>query len=81
MEIDTINNLLLSEPTLNSYQDKIKINYDSVPVPKDLDELVTILREIFSNNDVDVNYVKKVMANYKSNRKDWSQYAKYDPHR
>ena len=58
-----------------------KLNTEQIPVPKDLKELVSILREVFSHDYVNVDYVKQVMENYKSNAKDWRQYAKYDPHK
>lgn len=58
-----------------------KLDFDNVPVPTDLNELVSMLREIFSNELVNVEYVRQLITNYKSNPKDWRQYAKYDPHR
>lgn len=58
-----------------------KLDFKNVPVPKDLNELVDMLREIFSNELVNVEYVSQLVSNYKSNPKDWRQYAKYDPHR
>lgn len=51
----------------------------NVPVPRDLDDLVKILRETFSNNCVNIEYVTKLLSNYKSNPQEWSKYAKYDP--
>lgn len=58
-----------------------KLDLNNVPVPKDLNELVAHLRDVFSNNDVDVDYVKTLIGNYKSNPKDWRNYIKYDPHK
>lgn len=58
-----------------------KLDFDNVPVPADLNELVSMLRQIFTNDLVNVEYVTKLIANYKSNPKDWRQYAKYDPHK
>lgn len=60
---------------------EMKFNADQVPVPKDLKELVSNLKEVFSHDYVNVEYVTKLMENYKSNAKDWRQYAKYDPHK
>merc|ERR1739836_153337 len=58
-----------------------KIDFNKIPVPKDLKELISILREIFSNNEVNVDYVTQILNNYKSNPRDWKKYAKYDPHK
>lgn len=58
-----------------------KLDFDNIPVPADLDELIAMLRQIFSNELVNVEYVRQLIANYKSNPKDWRQYAKYDPHK
>lgn len=58
-----------------------KHDLDSVPVPKDLPDLVRILHEVFSHDFVNVEYVTKLMQNYRSNVRDWRQYAKYDPHK
>ena len=54
---------------------------DNIPVPKDLKELVSMLGDIFARDTVDVDYVKELMSKYKSNPRDWRQYAKYDPHK
>lgn len=58
-----------------------KLDFNNVPVPNDLSELIAMLREIFSNELVNVEYVAKLITNYRSNPKDWRQYAKYDPHK
>lgn len=50
---------------------------NNVPVPKDLKELVQMLRKAFADDQVDVNYVKKLMENYKSNPDDWMQFSTY----
>ncbi len=49
--------------------------------PKDLDELVRELHNIFEKERVNVEYVKALLSSYRSNPKDWKQYAKFDPHR
>lgn len=58
-----------------------KLDFTNIPVPKDLNELVLMLREVFSHEFVNVEYTTKLIENYKSNPKDWRQYAKYDPHK
>ena len=58
-----------------------KLDLDNVPEPKNLEELVKILRDVFASDVVNVDYVVKLMQNYKSNPKDWRHYAKYDPHK
>lgn len=62
-------------------QHQSKLDFDNVPVPKDLNELVDLLREVFSKDLVNVEYVTKLLENYRSNPKDWRKYAKYDPHK
>ena len=64
---------------ISEHQAKLDLN--NVPVPSDLNELISMLREIFASEFVNVEYVSKLITNYKSNPKDWRQYAKYDPHR
>jgi cysteine dioxygenase len=54
---------------------------ENVPVPADLTELIKLLHETFAHDSVNVDYVMKLLENYKSNEKDWRQYAKYDPHK
>lgn len=60
---------------------EMKISMEQVPVPKDLKELVALLRQVFEHDFVNVDYVNKLIENYKSNPKDWRHYAKYDPHK
>ena len=58
-----------------------KLDFNNIPVPKDMSELVTHLRQIFSSDTVNVDYVTQLLQNYKSKPKDWRKYAKYDPHK
>ena len=58
-----------------------KLDINSVPVAKDLKELVTYIHQVFANDSVNIDYVVKLLENYTSNPKDWRQYAKYDPHK
>ncbi len=58
-----------------------KVDFDNVPVPKNMTELIAHLQKIFSSDTVNVDYVTKLLQNYKSNPKDWRKYAKYDPHK
>jgi cysteine dioxygenase len=57
-----------------------------VPVPKDLDDLVRLLRlELgehgLDSKEIDVNRIQQIMANYKSCDEDWQKYAMFDPYR
>jgi len=52
-----------------------------VPVIESLEQLTEHLREVFASDKVNVDYVKAVLAAYKSNPKDWKAYAKFDKHR
>jgi len=44
-----------------------------------LTDLIHRLREIFSSDRVNVEYVSELLASYKSNPAEWKQYAKFDP--
>ena len=52
-----------------------------VPVISGLNELIEHLREVFQSDCVNIDYVRALLAAYKSNPKDWKQYAIFDPHR
>jgi hypothetical protein len=56
-----------------------KFDLNNVPKSKTLDELVEHLHRVFSNDSINVEYVKELLRNYESNPKDWAKYAKYDP--
>jgi hypothetical protein len=60
---------------------KSKFVADEAPIPKDLKELIDLLHEAFESDSANVDYIKKILSNYKSNPKDWRQYAKYDPYK
>jgi hypothetical protein len=61
--------------------DAYKLDAENAPVPKDLSQLCQILHRVFAQDTVNVEYVKRIIENYKSNPKDWRKYAKYDPHK
>jgi len=52
-----------------------------VPVINALSDLVEHLRDVFQSDCVNVDYVRALLATYKSNPKDWKQYAIFDPYR
>lgn len=52
-----------------------------VPVIHNLAELTEELSKVFSSDKVNVDYVKALLASYKSNPADWKQYAKFDQYR
>jgi len=52
-----------------------------VPVLDSMDDLVRQLRVVFQSDSVNVDYVRALLAAYKSNPKDWKQYAVFDPYR
>lgn len=54
---------------------------NNVPVPIDLNNLIEHLHKVFSYDTVNIDYVKRLLENYKSNQKDWKQFAKYDPYK
>jgi len=53
----------------------------TITAPANLQDLIQQLHTIFAHDDISVEYVQKLMAEYISNRNDWKQFAKWDPHR
>lgn len=53
----------------------------SAPRAANLAELIALVDEIFSEDTVNVDYVRALMAGYRSNPADWREFAKFDPHR
>jgi cysteine dioxygenase len=60
----------------NAYADEKR-----VPVIGSLQDLIEHLRQVFESDKVNVDYVKAVLAAYKSNPKDWKKFAKFDKNR
>jgi len=56
-------------------------NEKLVVPPRNLDELISELRDIFSQDRVNIEYVQALLESYKSNPKDWKRFAKFDQHR
>jgi hypothetical protein len=56
-----------------------KYDFENTPIARNLDELVSIIRDVFSREIVDIDFVKKILENYKSNPQDWNEYVKYNP--
>lgn len=65
--------------SMQSYE--TKLDFENVPVPKDLKELCEMLHKVFAMEAVNIEYAQRIIENYKSNPKDWRKYAKYDPHK
>lgn len=53
----------------------------TVPAMHTLEDLIAELHKIFSEDRVNVEYVKAVLSSYKSNPRDWKKYANFDNHR
>ena len=53
----------------------------SIKVPKNLNDLIAQLHEVFAEDKVNIDNVHTLMESYISNRKDWKKFAKFDPHR
>ncbi|CAI5456655.1 unnamed protein product [Caenorhabditis angaria] len=47
----------------------------------DLKTLILTLREIFEDDHINVEEVRRVLESYKSNFNDWKQFAKFDEHK
>jgi cysteine dioxygenase len=60
---------------------KNNTNEMEVPAIGSLQELIDHLRLVFASDKVNVDYVKAVLASYKSNPQDWKTYAKFDKYR
>ncbi|CAF3327314.1 unnamed protein product [Rotaria socialis] len=49
--------------------------------PNSLKELIDLIYQAFSTNEVDIDYVRTIMTNYKGDIKEWQQYVKFQQHR
>ena len=49
------------------------------PVQRNWEELLSTLTELFAHDEIDADEVIKVMSTYKSDKRDWAQYALFDP--
>jgi cysteine dioxygenase len=58
-----------------------KLTTADVPSIGSFEELIRQLRVAFETDVVDVDHVKTILSAYRSNPKDWKQYAKFDSHR
>jgi len=72
MDVDNHDHLILESEHIDEY--KIK-------APNKLEKLVKRFEEISENEEIDIEYVKNLMASYVSNKSDWKKYAIYDPHK
>lgn len=48
------------------------------PQPENLDHLIQLIHDAFSEDSVDTDYIQEIMESYKSNPADWKKYAKFD---
>lgn len=46
-----------------------------------MDALIRRLREVFEEDEVDVDEVERLLAAYSSNKADWKKFAHFDPHK
>ncbi|ELU07302.1 hypothetical protein CAPTEDRAFT_108042 [Capitella teleta] len=53
----------------------------TVPAIPNLDVLIEELHKAFATDKVNVDFVKALLAAYKSNPRDWKKFAKFDTHR
>ena len=74
-----INGLTLTKPHQSVYPKKKR--YVELPTPDCLENMIEGLQILFENDEVNIEEVKKYMAEYKSNPADWRKYAKFDAHR
>lgn len=77
MEIESMKVVELSKEPQQFYPKKKEI----LPEPNTLDNMIKGLRILFDQDDVNVDQVKKYMGEYQSNPEEWTEFAKFDPHR
>lgn len=82
MEVQ-VNDNIIPHGEMSDLERNRKISFAKVTsnTPKTLDELISVLRQVFDKNDVNVDVVNELMNNYKSNPSEWQKYANFDPHR
>jgi len=49
--------------------------------PKSLNELIELIYQAFSSNEVNIDYVHTIMNNYKGNMKEWLPFIKFQPNK
>ena len=49
--------------------------------PNSLNELIELLYQAFSSNEVNIDYVHTIMNNYKGNMKEWLPFLKFQPNK
>jgi cysteine dioxygenase len=49
--------------------------------PNSLNELIDLIYQAFETNEVDIDYVNTIMANYKGNMKEWAPFTKFQPNK
>lgn len=78
MEIDSMKvRDVAKEPEIFFTKKKKEI----LPEPDTLDNMIKGLRILFDQDNVNVEQVKRYMAEYKSNPEEWQKFAKFDAHR
>lgn len=46
-----------------------------------MENLIRQIREIFHDDHINTEDIRRVLENYKSNPADWKKYANFDPHK
>jgi cysteine dioxygenase len=49
--------------------------------PNSLNELIELIYQAFSSNEVNIDYVHTIMNNYKGNMKEWLPFVKFQPNK
>ncbi len=49
--------------------------------PNSLKELIDLLYQAFATDEVNIDYVRTIMNNYKGNRKEWLPFIKFQPNK
>ncbi|KAH8023710.1 hypothetical protein HPB51_015250 [Rhipicephalus microplus] len=55
-------------------------NSPKPPCAASLKDLINQLHRVFEDDHINVEYVHELMSSYRSNPKEWQQYAKFDRH-
>ncbi|RZF42066.1 hypothetical protein LSTR_LSTR006659 [Laodelphax striatellus] len=69
------------EPPITEYGVLLESKSEKPPICTTLKDLVQELHAVFSEDNVNVEYIHELMSSYKSNPLEWRRFAKFDRYR
>lgn len=66
-------------PTMNIRFSKGHVR--KLPQPRTLDDLATGLTQIFKENEIDIEEVRRYIGSYQSCNEEWRKFAHFDAHK